>query len=477
MTRKASSPLNSKAVSAANNSVNKQFSPIPQSGDPNYGAFQQAWMDAYVAQGGAYTEETPQQATQNVKTARKQTASLTTTADATATCPNAAGVATLKAPSIPCTCKLIALDVSCEHEGRQARNGLLQVVSTNLNGDKITITPNAQGDCAVKLVTRVSGIPTRSVGETNFPHKGNSASQYKAFGPESVRNPFTVRPPGYPLISNVNATACDGNAQSVRVEAFPPENRKIEFDVSRFIEAVTGGFSKLPISDIRGFIEKGTPRKIARPGENKGFSPKEVVSASKSAYERDAKKLGDPTAVIKLARQWKEEKGTNLVYCDSSISGGFDPLFGGDFSVLLYGVPIPRKFKKYITAGIYLNVSGKFSVGLRCTWVYFPAPRDLLRFDSGSGELSGGMKVEIAAELFLLSDNCLKAKAAGSAAIEYTGSAKVTHQNEYWIEFDASIGTLKATLVGKAVWGLFEFEREWPIYDGYPYNDKFQILD
>lgn len=339
MVRVAKRPLNPAATAAANSSIARQFPVPPTTGDPNYAQFQRAWMDAYVANGGAYTEQNATQARQEAQVAQSRAGSSGQTCGIVASCPQQSAPPPsprtnfTPAPS-PCPCQLTALDVTCSH-GRSARSQLLQIVSEGAaSGDPVRIAPGGGGDCSSNLVIRTSNLnaPAESRGLRALQGNLPSPSSAQAGGWGWWR--------ATPSRGSVQATACGGNSRLVYIERFPSGEAKAQLNISRIISGLTEGFGQLPF-DLRLFTQKGTPRQIGRAGKAK--SEDFTIAGLKKRFNNNLD-FGMPAEFVgQIASAWKEEAGSNLVYCEIVVFLGADPLFEGGFSILLYGIPVPKK--------------------------------------------------------------------------------------------------------------------------------------
>lgn len=475
MSRVATRPLNPAATAAANASVAKTFPDPPTPGDQDYPKFQKAWMDAYVANGGAVTEQTSGQATAEVQAAQSRPGQSKQTCGPAQSCPQQAGTpaprqAEFKPPATSCPCKLTSLTVTCSH-GRSAKAQLLQIVSESVaSGDPVTATPGGSGDCASKLVVRASGLGTSGESYGVKPVRGNlsgpSAAQAGAWGLWKAT----------PSRGSVEASACGGNSRLVKIERFPSGESKVQLNLTNLIEGYTKGFSQLPV-DLRLFTQRGTPRKIRRAGEAKAEDF--TVDGLKKRFKNNAKAGMPAEFVWALARAWKEEAGSNLVYCELASYLGADPFFDASFSILMYGIPIPAKVRKYIdvAAGIYLNVNGKISAGAQVAGKRYPAPRNQWQWQDVKGTANGQIKMELALELCVLSPKVLQAKGGGFVSAQASGSVRNNFDTRIWFDYQISIRPLTAVVNFKTLWGLIDYEREWQIFDAIEKKDSFKLLD
>lgn len=474
MSRVATRPLNPAATAAANASVARDFPNPPTPGDPAYPRFQQAWMDAYVANGGAYTQQNRTEAQAEVQAAQSKIGPSQQTCGVVQSCPQQAGAAAAKTPefrppSTECSCKLTSLVVTCSH-GRSAKSQLLQIVSeAATTGDPITATPGGGGaNCGSKLVVRTSNLnaPAQSFGVK--PVNGNlsapSAQQFGSWGWWKVA----------PARGSVQATACGGNSKLVNIERFPAGESKMQLNLSRFIEGCTKGFGGLPF-DLRLFTQKGTPRQIRRAGEAKAEDF--TLSGLKKRFKNNADYRMPSEIVWQLGSAWKEEPGSHLAYCEIVMFVGADPLFEGGFSILLYGVPVPKSLRKRLVGGVYLNVKGKITAGAQVEGKRYPAPRNTYEWSHVRGHAQGQIALELAAELAVWSASVMQAKGGGSVSARVTGSLRNSFSSKFWFDYRFSVKPLTASVTLKMAWGLVEYEREWPIFEERQTEGRFELVD
>jgi hypothetical protein len=150
-----------------------------------------------------------------------------------------------------------------------------------------------------------------------------------------------------------------------------------------------------------------------------------------------------------------------------------DPVFGLSGCFPLYGVPVPGKVKKYFKAGIYLNLGVGLTVALHIKWQYWP---DIKEYDYAHTDLEVSLKgsVELAAELFVLSEDVVSAKAAGKSSAEGKGIGEFKQDPKIYVQVGWK--PLTTTIQFSMAWGLIEYEREWSIFSEIKTNPK-QMID
>jgi len=496
MTRVATKPMDPAATKAANDAAKAAYPDCIGPGDEDYPAFQKLWMDSYAQNGGDIKDETPEEQQARVKKARDTSKGKKYTAGSTQDCPietsgeggeggekgkktgpgTKAGAGKNFTPKEkPCTCKLEGGTVTCSH-GRSEQNDLLQIVPKSLAvGDDITVTAKTSGSqCASKFVLRTNGFggskPTENKGVKKLkrPTKAPSKTQYSTLGYWKAS----------PSVATVEATTCEGNPKLVRIERFPMGESALSFNLTRIRQSMTGGFDKLPFDNAL-FTKKGTPRKRRRAGEAKSedFT---VEGIKKRAVKGISKKgAGDADWVFKVASVWKEEKTSNLAYCEMAGIIEADPLFSVGTEILLYGIPIPKLVKKYcnIAAGFFLVLQGKISVAGKVVGKRYPPPKDKWVWDSIAGEAKGSLVFQLKAELIVLSPKAIQAVASGTTGASVMGQLENSFSPVVMLNTEISIGGLNTKVIFKAAWGLIEYEREWKIFEPWKREKPFKAFD
>ena len=443
--RKAQKPLNQDAVAAANRSVAQKYCPEPKPGDPNYGAFRKDWMDAYAGAGGAVLEMSKQENLEQIKKDRAAAKRPRANRGAVATCPlqdsdTSEPPKPLPPPPPPppkqnpeCPCKLTRLKIACSHDGRSARNNLLMVVADHALGDTISVTPEASGDCAQRLTVRADRM-------AGFPKTGASPSSFSLSGPTLASGRVFTLWNASPTSIFVSAEACGAALAPIKIDAYPGSKVAIKIDIKEMQEKYAGILAYLPIKTSG---QRAPVRPLGAP-KDKNWDPKK--------YGRS----------VSAEAQWKEDKGSNLAYCETALNGGFDPLIGTEASYPVYGVPVPPLVAKYVKFGIYLNIGLGLNFGATCTWAYWPHD-DSTKWSAFKIELAGKLAIELAAELLVCSPDVIQTKASGKAEGVIKGWGEKEANKSVAVKAKGEINPLTVGLVFKLAWGLVEYERAWPI--------------
>jgi hypothetical protein len=474
--RVATRPLNPAATAAANAAISGAYPVPPAPGDAAYPAFQKAWMDAYVANGGGYTAQTPADARKEVQAVEAAAPKAKDSCSIVQSCPRqqAGGSAGstqtgFTPPPTPCTCKLTTLTVKCSH-GRSASNGLLQIVADETaKGDPLTIGHGSTGGCSAKLVTRLRGLsgPRETIGPRDV--------VAGLAGPRVVQAGYLGGWGATPSRGSIEATACGGNPQTVRIERFPAGESKLQFNLTKILEAFTSNFRRLPF-DLRLFTTKGTPRKMRRPGEAKAedFTLEGLKKRARKNYSNEVK--GE--IVWQIASAWKEEAGSNLVYCECATALAADPLWEAGTTILLYGINVPDKIAEIfdITAGLFLVINGKLTVSIQAAVRKYPLPRDEFTWDSLQGR--GGGEVELGFEAKFCVWSASVVQASGKATARASASSSLRQSGrKVMLDTALNVGMLQANVKAEFWWGLIEYERNWLIWDGYNDKSATEVVD
>jgi len=474
MTRIVIHPMDPAATNAADNATHAAYPITPSPGDADYGAFQKFWMDSYISNGGKYKIRTPADEQAAVKKARQVSKDNKAIAGASQECPEnskggfGAGKGSGKAfkpGETPCTCKVDKLLVKCSH-GRTAKNGLLQVVAADLAGaDDIHIKPLASGSqCASKLIIRTNGFGGSAPAETKGPRKIVRPTK-EPFGLTTYK--FWKASPN---VSTVDTTTCQGNSQYIRIERFPVKESKFNFGFEDIIKKFTSSFTEFDF-DERQFTKEGTVRQIRRKGEAKD-EDFEFTLATLSKRAKNNKKKVAPKAKnlipssFALASGWKEvedgKPNAHLAYCEIAAILEAEPLCEWSTSILLYGLPIPARLKKYFAAGFYLNVKGKVKASLKLAAHYYPRLDDHWKVNNLTGELGGNLTLELEATIVAFSAKALQASAVGASGVSVKTQAEWVLNSK--VEFKGTLqwDGIKVAIKMKAAWGLVDYEDEWP---------------
>jgi hypothetical protein len=333
-------------------------------------------------------------------------------------------------PPDDCDCKLNDLVLTCSH-GRTAKDQLLMVVSDHALGDKISVKPLAVGDCATKLVVRADG-------KAGYPSHGTQATEFRMSEPvsEGVTSLYKTSP----VSTMVTAEVGGSTTQTVQVQAYPSKKASYKLDIKKLRKEYKTLLSLLPIQD----------------SGSEGWELKTMEQS------------------ISAEAQWAEEPGSHLAFCEMSVNGGLDPFLGVSREFLLWGVPIPPKLTKYITAGLYLNVDFGASLTASCSWSYWPHDATT-KWKSMKAELSGSGSAELAAELMVL-EKALSAKAAGKSQASLKGWGEKENGEIPAVAWMAEWKPLTVSAVDKVAWGLFETEHAWPIFAAIKTDDHKMAL-
>ena len=444
--RRATRPLDQNANRTANEAVAKKYCPQPKPGDPEYGQFREDWMNAYVEAGGKTEQMSKEQVREQVAQDREAARKNQGQRGAVARCPvddpgKGGGRGKPASPPPPppakkdpgCPCKLTGLDVTCEH-GRSARKNLLMVVADDRGSDAISVQPQASGDCSSLLEVRVDGA-------RGFPKKGSGKSSFNFSGTALAGGNVFRLWNADPVTTFVSAEACTGATEPVKIVAYPSSKAAIKINITELREKYKGILAYLPIN-------VGGARTPVKP-----------LNAPK-APNWELKSFG---RVLSAEAQWKEDKESNLAFCEMALNGGFDPLIGTAASYPIYGIPVSPTMARYIKCGIYLNVGLGISFGAACSWAYWPH-EDAFHWAQLKVELAGKISLEIAAELLVASEDVLQIKASGKAEGSVKGWGEKSSGAYPALKAKAEVNPLTIGFTFTLAWGIVEYERSWPVF-------------
>jgi hypothetical protein len=406
-------------------------------------------MDAYSEAGGSYRQASPREVKQQIREDRKAAERLQGSRGIVTSCPDQPPAKPSPPPApepdSKCPCKVTAVKVSCCHEGRSAKDNLLMVVPSHGGGDDITVAVTASGNCSSELVVRADG-------QQGYPRKGAGSSGFKVRGPLNGGGGTFSLWDAKPDTIYVSAEACGTSLETIRVEAYPSNKVLLKIDAKSLREKCNGILAYLPINSSE-------PRERIRPiskdeklGQKPGFLSEVELTAES---------------------EWKEDKNSHLAFCESSLIGEVSwkhvfPCYP------LWGVPVPPQLQRYLKAGIYVQIEVSASVESKCSWAYWPH-EDSTKWHAVHGGGTGKGSVELAAELLLLSEDIVQAKASGRAEVAFKALAETgKHHKSPVIKGKFEISPLTAAVAFKLAWGLIEYERSWSIFDARE-TDLFKI--
>ncbi|MFV3074856.1 hypothetical protein [Niveispirillum fermenti] len=432
--RVATKPFKASAVAAANAETARKYKPTPNPGDPEYGAFQQDWMDRYVAEGGGYTTPTAEARQERVRQDRAVAEQNAGTRGTMAACP--VGPQLSAHPSAPppvaddkCPCKLSSFDVRCGH-GRAARDNLLMVVADSVAGDKVSVAALAAGDCGDRFRLRVDGtdIDRREPGTAEFKIRAPAAAGILPHRLHKVS----------PTIRMVSVQTCGGVGRTVKVAAYPSGQVKFSVDLQNLLDRLKKLSKGLPVGEafkVRTF--RGRREKNWKIREGKEIS---------------------------LTAQWEEDEGSHLAYCSLKMTGSLAPFLGTDASYRILAIPTPPLINKYLKAGFFLNIALGVDIEANGIRTYWPHNG---RYESKSISIRviGSGSVEPAIELLVLSKDILRASFSGISSIEVNGGVYALDGENPKIKTNFVFSPLRINVEFKMAWGLINYEREWNIFN------------
>jgi hypothetical protein len=325
--------------------------------------------------------------------------------------------ATEKAPT---PCELVSSSITCSHHGRKAANGILCVVPDSYLGigDRIECAAVLAGGCGQHVEWSISGM------WTSTEHGNNTSVLAKTLKPALLEGWLGlehITPQTY----QIQAVACEGETPSVEVRAYPPDKwgGKIDFN-KEVCDRIKHWLSHVPIPDD---------------------AKKELES-------------GWFMGSLEYQQQWKEDKESNRAFCESTVAGSFDPLFGAKLNVPIYPpslIPPPL-----LQVGVYLGLEGGFGLKIELFWEYWP-DTDESNYEKAEGSLLGSITGKLYVKLFVVNDNVVNAEISGSTGLK--AAASVILETSPAVEFSIQWTGLDAGVSIKAAWGWIEFDRTYPL--------------
>jgi hypothetical protein len=288
-------------------------------------------------------------------------------------------------------------------------------------GDQIACKAVLEGGCGSHIEWTVAGMWTTTE------HGSSTKVLAKTFKPallEGWLGLHHIEPQTY----EIQAVACEGEAPSASIRAYPPDKWGGKVDLEEILKQIRKWMGYLPIGrDEKDKLEKGW------------F-------------------LGS----IEYSEQWKEDPKSNLVYCESGVTGSFDPLFGAKLPPVQIYPPglIPAALQSWLKAGVYVSAEGGVGFEIEFNWSYWPE-RNKSEYEKTEVSLLGSITGELSVNLFLVNEDVIDAEVSGSTGLK--AYAKSVLQTPPAVEFGVKWTGLEAAVKIKAAWGWFEFERTYPL--------------
>lgn len=303
------------------------------------------------------------------------------------------------------------------------------VVPDNIAGDRITVFPGTTGtDCEKKLKIRFSSSVREGPSSFNFLVQGPWVSG-------TVLHSL-------PKVTLVAAELCGTTTRSVRIEAYPLEERSLTINLKELKKKVVDAFSK-------GGVE------LSNEGGDK--------------FSKEARKkwnLEEAAAAVQLSytEKWEEDKGSHLAYCKVELSGAISPLFGVEGTFPIYGYDTPALIKKYLDlkAGIFVTVDVALEVRASFHKRYWPHDQST-RWGAIDGRVKGGVSLALSAEALVANPNVFQVKASGKLEVGAEGKGEKASGENFKLSFQIDFKPLSATVQFRLFNGLVDFERAWQL--------------
>lgn len=405
--------------------------------DPKQARLRREWMALYEANGGQVERVPPKAVADQVRRADTEAdrAPCTGPTSATVACPDRRPqplavekvVAAPKPEKPPVPCKLLQATVTCEHGRQPSTDGLLMVASEQYAdlGDKITCRATSVGGCGEHVEWSIAGYWTsRERGTQTTFHA-------KPFKP-SLNLPLINGWLGLhriePHVYRVQVSACEGGAPLVEVRSYPPDKWSGKFDFEGLRKAIKNALRFAPIDEEK----------------------KRELEA------------GWCVGSVEFSQQWKEDKKSALAFCESAISGGFDPLFKFDLPPLpIYpGNLVPPALQKWLKAGLYVKFGGGALLKIDLLWQYWPDSTEDT-FDKWTVTAGGNADLKLSINLFMVSEDLVSAEVAGSTGLTLAG--KFIRTKPVGIGLFLTWQGLEGSFTLTAGWGIIEYRRTYPI--------------
>lgn len=326
-------------------------------------------------------------------------------------------------------CKVRKLTLICEHGRTVGKEGILMVVPSSVGsrGDDITMNIGFEGGCG-------GTHPQWQVG--GLWNTTGSSSKHK-FSAQSIRsvslNPFRAK---YrePVAYAVSANACQGG-RTYEVRAYPGTKDSFEFDGRTVLDPIMRWLEWLP-------MEKEKTK-------NYGWE----ILQGKLSFEG----------------KWVEDSASWQAYYESKWTGGFDPIIGGKGEFPVYPMTsMPRIVRKYLKAGVFLEVSAGLKITGASESQYWPHDQRTVVLGI-AWEGGGQFGLQISVQLKLAHSDVVEAAVYGSTGLEATIKSNPSAAD---LEFDleAKWKGLEAGVTIKALWGFVSYKRSWQVIDEHEFG-------
>ena len=235
--------------------------------------------------------------------------------------------ATEKAAEIVCGITVNSLHVNCQHDGRQPKDGLLDVVPS-MGGDTITAQCGIIGSCGPHPTWEIGGYWTSEKHGSNISF---NARDFEGLPKESLRLPVwlgNVSPHEY----TVDVSSCSGPEYSFQINAYPNDAQEAKFSADLYEET---------LKEFRDGV-------------------KELLETLVDKPVFDFLKGGGSYSL-----QWKEDPSSNRAFYSWQLSAGFNPFLAlGARFPLGPQAALPAEIRQYLNAGFFLEVKGEIAFSL-----------------------------------------------------------------------------------------------------------------
>lgn len=469
MGTRATRPLNPSAVAAANASfyaahpeMIRDGKPVPiDPCDARQAGLRQEWMAAYSRGGGAVEPIGGPAQAGDVRSVGAQIA----TAPAKAlgkpvlACPQPSRPAPSEVPKIlppprevpqssdDKPCKLVSMTLKCGHGRQQGPEQILMVVpdAAGVIADTVAATLSFTGGCGEHPEWMINGALAKAGSGTAF----QFAAASETVGIRSFVGPRSISP----VVYQVSGESCAGG-RNFEIWAYPSGKASGTYSTDELKRSVTDKFTE----------------KLAH------------LPIAPSNWEKPEVKWLQGSVSFQV--EWKEDT-TWQTYCDRSIIIGLDPLLEVSSRFKVYGPPIPKFIAKYADAGIYIKVTGGFSLTGSGSGRYFPytSANKLGKID---GELNGSIELSLLGEIEVMGGEVAGISVSGDTEVFASGS--LGYEDEFFVNAKVGWGGLVAKFSVKLSFGWIsakwkskwldelEYADEWKLVEGneFPFPMKFE---
>lgn len=344
-------------------------------------------------------------------------------------------------------CELLSVEVECGHNGRKARNHVLEVVP-GADGDRLKLSSNLKGGCGHHTQWEISGQGAPQVSQ-----RGTTASHVVEGWALKTLLVMEVLPREY----TVAAMACQGHTHMTTVRVFPRDKITVSIERSK------GNHWSVEIETDPASVSvkaKGDLLRKTLDTQEKLEYVLEKVLAVAAGPERKLKFF--PKFVGKFDGKWEEHASSHRAFYKYSASIEAKILEASLTIPFGPTAAIPPSIKKWATDWIgdfyiYLKFDG--SISLTGEWAR-KGPDEHKATINAKGKLGA----TLGASIFLMKKGALNVDINGSTGFKAKVSAPI--EKHPTLEFDLECEGLEAEITIEAVWGMVEYKKRFGLIEG-----------